>query len=527
MTAGRRKYTNTTSIMITQRQQTSNMGWASLTLLGLLASTAPANTSAIRFFGKNTAESDKVESNTPEVLAFDPQPGQDLNAFGEPTYGVDVSFPIHRTKISQNYAWLPHNVDPDNNPTPPEFEGMPIQYLGNKQAEYDAFMAGCEEKYNKNGRSYSACVSTEEDRVEMSFRQPASMQNYTDIGFKKIKAPPAVWDEVKKFWEENKDRKNWKDENWPVGNTYTNHWVAPTYMVSVEDGKLRGAGSRLKNRIWNAAQSTIEEWTGEELTKCSLYGIRVYTEGSMLATHVDRMPLVSSAIINVDQDVDEPWPIEVYGHDGKAYNVTMEPGDMVLYESHSVLHGRPFPLKGRYFANIFVHFEPVGHSLRANAKEAAERAAAEHQDNHSTGGHEQEQSDGLPPYIIRGSEEEMRWRSSQGARGKKKKTSFTTGSTPAHQAAQTGDAEALKSVIEELGHLIDAKDSNGWTPLHEGARGGHIEVVKLLVDKGANINEKTKNGGTPLYWSIENNGEDHPVSELLASLGGISIGPDL
>jgi hypothetical protein len=68
--------------------------------------------------------------------------------------------------------------------------------------------------------------------------------------------------------------------------------------------------------------------------------------------------------------VDVPWPLEVYGHDGKATNVTMEPGtlqsstdvlsfqvlalcshfagnlpfqflgDMVLYESHSVIHGR-------------------------------------------------------------------------------------------------------------------------------------------------------------------------------------------
>jgi hypothetical protein len=53
----------------------------------------------------------------------------------------------------------------------------------------------------------------------------------------------------------------------------------------------------------------------------------------------DRLPLVSSAIINVAQDVDEPWPLEVIGHDGKAYNVTMEPGDLVLYESHSVIHG--------------------------------------------------------------------------------------------------------------------------------------------------------------------------------------------
>jgi len=116
-----------------------------------------------------------------------------------------------------------------------------------------------------------------------------------------------------------------------------NNWEAPTYMVSVEDTGLRGGGAQLKQAIWTAARDTIQEWTGEELTQCSLYGIRVYEEGAVLASHVDRLPLVSSAIINVAQDVDEPWPLEVIGHDGKAKNVTMEPGDMVLYESHSVI----------------------------------------------------------------------------------------------------------------------------------------------------------------------------------------------
>ena len=33
---------------------------------------------------------------------------------------------------------------------------------------------------------------------------------------------------------------------------------------------------------------------------------------------------------------------------------------MVLYESGSLMHGRPFPLKGNFYANIFIHFEPVG-----------------------------------------------------------------------------------------------------------------------------------------------------------------------
>lgn len=78
-------------------------------------------------------------------------------------------------------------------------------------------------------------------------------------------------------------------------------------MVSVEDTSLRGAGYGLKQKIWNAARDIVSEWTGQELTQVSLYGIRRYKTGAILATHVDRLPLVSSAIINVAQDVDEPW----------------------------------------------------------------------------------------------------------------------------------------------------------------------------------------------------------------------------
>lgn len=62
-------------------------------------------------------------------------------------------------------------------------------------------------------------------------------------------------------------------------NCSRNNWVVPTYMVSVEDAGLRGGGSRLKQKIWNAARDTISEWTGQELTECSLYGIRIYKEG--------------------------------------------------------------------------------------------------------------------------------------------------------------------------------------------------------------------------------------------------------
>ena len=45
----------------------------------------------------------------------------------------------------------------------------------------------------------------------------------------------------------------------------------------------------------------LEEWTGLKLKPVSCYGIRVYKQGGILSPHVDRDPLVTSAIINVDQ----------------------------------------------------------------------------------------------------------------------------------------------------------------------------------------------------------------------------------
>jgi len=445
----------------------------------------------------------------------------------DPGYGVDVSFPIHRIKVSDNYPWLPHNVDPANNPTPDRYKDMPIQWLGDKQKMYDDFIKGCHDKYPKQKRS---CDNTERDRVAMSLRQPSSMQNYTDIGFKKIRTPDAVWKLLSDFWDKNKD--NRMSENWPKGNTYTNHWVAPTYMVSVENKALRGGGSILKQAIWDAARDTLQEWTGHELTACSLYGIRVYTEGAVLATHVDRLPLVSSAIVNVAQDVDEPWPIEVIGHDGQAHNVTMEPGDMVLYESHSILHGRPFPMKGRFFANVFIHFEPTGHTLRHDAKmdhgreDVHEKYSKSVKNRH--GGHEQE-NDGLPSYIKRGTPEADRWHQRHPDNQRSAKVrSDVTGSTAAHSAAKDGDTETLVEIVEIMGEkVVNGKDSNGWTPLHEGARGGYQEIVEILVEEGADINAKTNRGETPLYWAEKQHGKKHPVAEFMRKLGAINLGPDL
>lgn len=73
-----------------------------------------------------------------------------------------------------------------------------------------------------------------------------------------------------------------------------------------------------------------------------------YLRGSWLALHVDRMDThVVSAILQLDQNVDKDWPLYVLDMKGKRVKVVLEPGEMVLYESAKILHGRQEPLDGR------------------------------------------------------------------------------------------------------------------------------------------------------------------------------------
>lgn len=179
---------------------------------------------------------------------------------------------------------------------------MALQRLGDRQFYYDHFMEGCRHHYAAHA---DYCDETEEERMDMNLRQPPSMMNYTELGFAKVAAPKKVVTALQKFWKDNHG--NESPEEWDEGNTYTNHWEAPTFMLNIDDSKFTGGGSKLQKLIWDGAKRQLEEWTGEKLQPCSLYGIRKYTEGAVLAPHVDRLPLVTSAIINVAQDLDEPW----------------------------------------------------------------------------------------------------------------------------------------------------------------------------------------------------------------------------
>ena len=88
---------------------------------------------------------------------------------------------------------------------------------------------------------------------------------------------------------------------------------------------------------------------------------RRYTNGSWLTSHVDKFNThVISAILNIDQKVTEDWPLYIKDNNGEGHAVFIKPGQMLWYESARLVHGRPKPLNGEYFDNIFIHYKPVG-----------------------------------------------------------------------------------------------------------------------------------------------------------------------
>lgn len=204
---------------------------------------------------------------------------------------------------------------------------------------------------------------------------------------------------------------------------------------------------------------------------------------------------------------------------------------MILYESHSVIHGRPFPLKGRYYANVFIHFEPIGHSVD-HGFDPEDETHMESIQNIKSGFRK-----GLPAYIVDGSLEAAVWRreNPDGIHEHKSKYEADeeegTGSNGAHYASNIGDVETLLWIIENPQHraaMIHEHDYNGWLPIHEAARGGHEDIVEVLVDHGVDINARTDfgRGQSVLNLAYDYHESDHPFIEFLLKLGAEDLAPE-
>jgi len=72
-------------------------------------------------------------------------------------------------------------------------------------------------------------------------------------------------------------------------------------------------------------------------------------------------------------------------------------------------------------------------------------------------------------------------------------------------------------LLIEFGADVNAKDKNGDTSLIWASYYGYEDIVKLLIGAGVNANAKNKNGSTALRWAYENNQKN--IIELLKKYG--------
>jgi len=186
-------------------------------------------------------------------------------------------------------------------------------------------------------------------RQELNAYQPHMVPRMTPTGYEKHRTPSATHTWLSEFYEKTRARKELEGSAGPCLNQH----ISPTYMMHVSPTQ--------KKRLDKEIKPLLAAWANrDDLEQTSIYGIREYTNGSVLRMHVDTVDThVISAIINVAQSPGAVWPLQIMDHEENLHEVDMEPGDMVYYESARLLHGREKPLQGEYYANIFVHYKPL------------------------------------------------------------------------------------------------------------------------------------------------------------------------
>ena len=179
----------------------------------------------------------------------------------------------------------------------------------------------------------------------------------TQIGFEKTKLEDDTFSKVLDYYNESKDKfikENVESESnpyiWRSGSKTDDKW--PAWIA---------LNHKFQEWLVDSLQIEHEKWCGFKLEPSMSYGFRKYTRGATLTNHVDRYEThVISSIINVDQKVDTPWLLWIEDYDSEIHKISMNPGDMLFYESAKLIHGRPDPLDGDYYVSVFNHYKPEG-----------------------------------------------------------------------------------------------------------------------------------------------------------------------
>lgn len=180
------------------------------------------------------------------------------------------------------------------------------------------------------------------------FTKNSDIPRFTKLGFKKVRIPNPIWKAILEMYNVLKYTPLHYEKSFGGEKDKFTH----VYNID----RL----NTLANLIHKRLKPIHEYWSGEELIPSARYGIRSYNKGASLENHVDWLNTHHiSSIIFVDKDLDGKgdWPLQFKDHSGEWHELYGEPGEMILYESTTCLHGRPDVFQGNYFCNMFIHYK--------------------------------------------------------------------------------------------------------------------------------------------------------------------------
>lgn len=80
--------------------------------------------------------------------------------------------------------------------------------------------------------------------------------------------------------------------------------------------------------------------------------------------------------------------------------------------------------------------------------------------------------------------------------------------TPIHFAAEYQDSSEQIYGLARLGALVDGEDYLSWTPLHWAAWRGHLASLNALLGLGASVLAKTADGNAPIMLAVASNSNE-------------------
>jgi hypothetical protein len=262
---------------------------------------------------------------------------------------------MHCSKHKANYdKVLPFNIaqnpTPCNKNIPSKHWGHCIVYLNKDEAmKRDSIQYG----FSIMDKPVNRTIGAHEDFDSHNVRKMHTQSRVTHgPGFKIMKMPDELIELLKPFFDSTYNSE-FTVLHKPIPGEFTNIRSVPMDKIEINDFP------QVKAEIIEYMQPILEEWTQQRLKHTSTFGVRIYKRDSMLINHIDKWDThIASAVLQIAQDVDEGWPLEILDRYGNVALIYLQPWEMVLYEGSYFKHGRPMRFKGNMFANIFTHFAP-------------------------------------------------------------------------------------------------------------------------------------------------------------------------